>query len=101
MERAARGIALADGGSGREAFLRTHWPRVAAVMLDCSPAAAPLSDWAKAWSGADAQAAQAVGPECCPQLQHAGGQARWATWRGLDRRERSAAAREGYQGTGR
>jgi hypothetical protein len=99
MERAERWIALSDGGSGLEAFLHTHFPRVDTVILDFYHAAEYLNDLAKVWAGADAPAAAALGQQWCHQLKHQGGQALLTTLRGLDLRGRSAAAREGYQAT--
>lgn len=99
MERAERWIALSDGGSGLEEFLRTNFPRVDAVILDFYHAAEYLSDLAKAWAGADEKAVEGLGQAWCHQLKHAGGQALLATLRGLDLHGRSAAARESYQAT--
>ena len=99
MERAERWLALSDGGSGLEECLRTHFPRVEAVILDFYHAAEYLSDLAKAWYGAEAPAAAAVGQPWCHQLKHQGGPAVLATLQGLDLRGRSAAARECYQAT--
>jgi hypothetical protein len=99
MERAERWIALSDGGSGLEECLRTHFPRVDAVILDFYHAAEYLSDLAKAWYGAEAPAATAVGQQWCHQLKHQGGPAVLATLQGLELRGRSAAARECYQAT--
>jgi hypothetical protein len=99
MERAERWIALSDGGSGLEGFLRTQFPRVEVVILDFYHAAEYLNDLAQAWHGADAHAATALGQQWCHQLKHQGGQAILTTLRGLDLRGRSAAARECYQAT--
>ncbi len=99
IEQAERWIALSDGGSGLEAFLRTHFPRVDAIILDFYHAAEYLNDLAKVWQGADAPAAEALGQQWCHQLKHQGGQAVLATLQGLDLRGRSVAAREGYQAT--
>jgi hypothetical protein len=99
MERAERWIALAAGGSGLEEWLRTHFARVDAVILDFYHAAEYLSDLAKAWHGAEAPAAAAVGQHWCHQLKHQGGPAVLATLQGLDLQGRSAAARECYQAT--
>jgi hypothetical protein len=95
-ERAARWIALSDGGKGREECVRTHFPRVEVVILDFYHAAEYLSDLAKAWSGADTPAGETLGPQWCHQLKHKGGPAVLATRQGLDLRGRSAAARECY-----
>ena len=99
IERAERWIALSDGGSGLEEFLHLNFPRVDAVILDFYHAAEHLSDLAKAWHGADAHAAEAVGQGWCHQLKHEGGQAVLATLRGLDLQGRSTAAHECYQET--
>ena len=99
MERAERWSAVADGGSGLEEFVRTHFPRVEAVILDFYHAAEYLSDLAKAWAGADEPSVEALGQEWCHQLKHAGGQTLLATLQGLDLQGRSAAARESYHAT--
>jgi hypothetical protein len=99
IEQAERWIALSDGGSGLEGFLRTHFPRVDAIILDFYHAAEYLNDLAKVWQGTDAPAAEALGQQWCHQLKHQGGQALLATLQGLELRGRSAAAREGYQAT--
>lgn len=99
MERAERWVALSDGGSGLEEFLRLNFPRVEAVILDFYHAAEHLSDLAKAWDGADAPAAEMVGQAWGHQLKHEGGQAVLTMLRGLDLQGRSAAARECYQET--
>jgi hypothetical protein len=87
------------GGSGLEACLRRHFPRVEAVILDFYHAAEYLSDLAQAWHGAETPAAATVGQQWCHQLKHQGGQAMLATLQGLDLRGRSAAARECYRAT--
>jgi hypothetical protein len=99
MERAERWIALSDGGRGLEGVLRAYFPRVEAVILDFYHAAEYLSDLAKAWHGADASAAEALGQQWCHQLKHAGGRTLLATLQELDLRGRSAAARESYHTT--
>jgi len=99
IERAERWIALSDGGSGLEEFLRLNFPRVEAVILDFYHAAEHLSDLAKAWHGADTPAAEALGQAWCHQLKHAGGQAVLTMLRELDRQDCSTAARECYRET--
>ncbi len=99
MERAERWIALSDGGSGLEGFLRTNFPRVDAVILDFYHAAEHLSDLAKVWHGAEEQAAEALGQQWCHQLKHAGGQAVLGMLRGLELHGRSATARACHQAT--
>ena len=99
MARAERWIALSDGGSGLEGFLRTTFPRVDAVILDFYHAAEHLSDLAKVWQGTAEQAAEALGQQWCHQLKHAGGQAVLAMLRRLDLHGQSATARECHQAT--
>jgi hypothetical protein len=50
-ERAERWIALADGGSGLQDCLHTHFPRVEGVILEFYHAAEYLNAFAKAWHG--------------------------------------------------
>lgn len=99
IERAERWIALSDGGSGLEEVVRTHFPRVDAVILDFYHAAEYLSDLAQAWAGAEEHAAEGLGQQWCHQLKHQGGRAVLATLQGLELRGRSDAARECYQAT--
>jgi hypothetical protein len=97
MEQAERWIALSDGGKGLEECVRTHFPRVEVVILDFYHAAEYLSDLAKAWYGADADAGEALGQRWCHQLKHQGGAPVLAMLEELDLRGRSATARECYQ----
>ena len=99
MERAERWIALSDGGSGLEGFLRTQFSRVEAVILDFYHAAEHLSELAKRWVGADTPAVEALGQQWCHQLKHEGGAAMLVTLQELDLRGRSAAACASYQAT--
>jgi len=48
LDRADRIVAISDGGSGLEDWLRVHFPLAEAVILDFWHAAQHLSDWAKA-----------------------------------------------------
>ena len=48
VDAAERWVAISDGGSGIEDWLRTNFPRVEAVILDFYHAAEHLCDWAKA-----------------------------------------------------
>jgi hypothetical protein len=93
MEQAQRWIALSDGGSGLEDFLRDHFGRVEAVILDFYHAAEHLGDLAKAWHPGDAAAAAARAGTWCHQLKQEGGQAVLAVLRGLDLRGKPKAAR--------
>jgi len=97
IEQAERWIALSDGGTGLEECVRTYFPRVEVVILDFYPAAEYLSDLAKAWHGADADAGAALGQRWCHQLKPHGGATVLARLEELDLRGRSATARECYQ----
>ena len=93
MERARRWIALSDGGSGLEDFLRVNFGRVEAVIRDFYHAAEHLGDLAKAWHPGDAAAAEALAGAWCHRLKEEGGAAALAALRGLDLRGKSKAAR--------
>jgi hypothetical protein len=99
MAHAERWVALSDGGSGLEEWLQTHFPRVEAVILDFYHAAEYVSDFAKAWQGADEHGAAALSQQWCHQLKHEGGQAVLDMLLQLDLRGRSASARDCYQTT--
>lgn len=99
LDRAERVSALCAGGSGLAGMVRTQFPQVEVGILDFSPAAEYLSELATSWVGPEPPAAQALGPQGCPQLTHEGGAALLATLRALELRGRSAAARENYQAT--
>jgi hypothetical protein len=93
MDGAQQWIALTDGGAGLEEFMRRNFPR-AECILDFFHAAEHLNDLAKAWQPQDEAAARALGQQWCQQLQQEGGPALLAVLEALDRRGRSAAARE-------
>ena len=99
MDRAERWIALSDGGSGLEDFLRSNFPRVAVVILDFYHVAERLHGLARALYAADAEQATAVAGQWCHALKHEGGQVVQATLAGLDLRGRSAAARAAHRET--
>ncbi len=99
MDRAQRWVALSDGGSGLEDFLRSHFPRVEAIILDFYHVAEYLADLAKAWHPADEAAAEALAGGWCHQLKEEGGPAVLAALRGLDLRGKSKAARQAHQET--
>jgi hypothetical protein len=71
MDRADRWIAISDGGSGIEDWLRVHFPRVEAVILDFYHAAEHLHDWAKVVYP-DESETQDVAGEWCHRLKHEG-----------------------------
>jgi hypothetical protein len=93
MEAAQRWIALSDGGSGLEDFLRDNFGRVEAVILDFYHAAEHLGDLAKAWQPGDEAAAKELSGAWCHQLKEEGGQVLLAVLRGLELRGKSRAAR--------
>jgi hypothetical protein len=97
MDRAERWVAVSDGGSGLEDFLRTTFPRVEAVILDFYHAAEHLGKLAKAWHSGDEAAAEALRATWCHQLKHEGGEALLASLRGLELRGRSRSVRQTYQ----
>jgi hypothetical protein len=93
LEQAQRWIALSDGGSGLEDFLRANFGRVEAVILDFYHAAEHLGDLAKAWHPNDEAAAGALAGAWCHRLKAEGGAAVLAVLRELDARGKSKAAR--------
>jgi hypothetical protein len=96
MDRAERWVAISDGGSGVEDFLRDNFPRVEAVILDFYHAAEHLCDWAKVLH-ADDEAAARVGGEWCHRLKHEGGRVVLAALRQLDIGDRSAVVVEAHR----
>jgi hypothetical protein len=75
MGRAERWIALSDGGSGLEEWLRSQFPRVDAVILDFYHASEYLGALAKAWEGVGTEPAQARHAAWAHRLKHEGGAA--------------------------
>jgi hypothetical protein len=94
MDRAERWIALSDGGSGLEDWLRTTFPRVEAVILDFYHVAEYLGDLAKAYHAPDEVAAEQQRQAWCHQLKHEGGAAVLAELQQLDLRGRGSTARQ-------
>jgi hypothetical protein len=92
MDQADRWIALTDGGTGLEEFLRVNFPR-AECILDFYHAAEHVNDLAKAWY-ADEKQAQSEAQAWCHTLKHEGGQALLAQLQALELRGKSAVARE-------
>ena len=90
MDRAQRWIALSDGGSGLEDFLRLNFPRVEAVILDFYHAAEYLGDLAQALHPGDGEAREAWRAAWCHRLKHEGGAAVLEELRGLAVRGRAA-----------
>jgi hypothetical protein len=96
MDRAERWVAISDGGSGLEDWLRLNFPRAEAVVLDFYHAAEHLCDWAKALH-ADETEATAVGAAWCHRLKHEGGAAVLADVRAVDVRDRSEVVRDAHR----
>ncbi len=84
MDRAQRWIAISDGGSGLETFLRTHFPRVDVVILDFYHPAEYLGAIGRAWHPADDAASKAWSAQWCHDLKHTGGEAVLAKLRALE-----------------
>jgi hypothetical protein len=99
MDRAERWVALSDGGSGLEAFLRENFPRLEAIILDFYHVAEYLGNLAKAWHPQDEAAAEALAEAWCHQLKAEGGPAVLAVVRGLDLRGKPKAARQAHRET--
>ena len=97
LEAAQRRVALSDGGSGLEDFLRDNFGRVEAVILDFWHAAEYLGGLARALHPGQEEAAQTwLGP-WCHRLKHEGGAAVLEALRGLDRKGWSRAARQAHR----
>jgi hypothetical protein len=93
MDRAQRWLALSDGGSGLEDFLRVNFPRVEAVIADFYHVAEYLGKLAKALHpGQEAEAAAWL-QGWCQRLKAEGGVAVLAALRALDLSGASPAAR--------
>jgi hypothetical protein len=97
MDRAYRWVAISDGGAGIEDFLRSHFPRVAVVILDFFHAAEHLGDWAKVWHPDDAAAAERLAAGWCHRLKHEGGAAVLAALADLPVSGQPATVREAHR----
>jgi hypothetical protein len=97
MDRAACWVAISDGGSGIEDWLREHFPRVEAVILDFYHAAERLCAWAALLHPDDEALAARVSQEWCHRLKHEGGSAVLSALRGVDVSKRGAAAQEAHR----
>jgi hypothetical protein len=84
MGQAQCWIAISDGGAGLEDLLRAHFGRLDAVILDFYHASEHLGDFAKAWCGGDAAAAEAAHAAWAHRLKHEGGPAILQWLEGLD-----------------
>ncbi len=94
MDQAERWVALSDGGSGLEDFLRENFPRVAAIILDFFHVAEYLGKLSKALLPGREDEARAWQQEWCRRLKAEGGAAVLQALRGLDLRGKPRAARE-------
>jgi hypothetical protein len=83
MDRAQRWIALSDGGAGLEDWLRIHFGRLDAVILDFYHASEHLAELARAWHGAGTEAARDQHRRWAHRLKHEGGAAVLEELRGL------------------
>jgi hypothetical protein len=75
MDRARRWVALSDGGSGLEDWLRSNFGRVDAVILDFYHAAEYLGDLGRALYPGDEAARGGWLADWCHRLKHEGGPA--------------------------
>lgn len=96
MDRAERIVAISDGGSGLEDWLRVNFPRADDVILDFFHAAEHLCDWAKALHP-DAAEAKSEGASWCHRLKHEGGAAVRADLLKIDVSARSESVREAHR----
>lgn len=90
MDRADRWIALTDGGSGLEGWVRANFGRIEAVILDFYHAAEYLGGLARALYPSDEAAREAWLNSWCHSLKHEGGAAVLEAVRGLEVRGRAA-----------
>jgi hypothetical protein len=96
MDRVEQWVALTDGGNGLDDFMEIYFPH-AVRILDFYHAAEHLSDFAKAYLGGDAEAAQKLTKEWSHQMKHEGGSVILATLVALDLKGRSPAALEAHR----
>jgi hypothetical protein len=75
MGTAERWLAIADGGSGIEAFLRVNFPQVEAIILDYFHVAEHLHDFTKVYLPTDPAAAKRLADDWCARLKAEGGAA--------------------------
>jgi hypothetical protein len=96
MDQAERWVALADGGSGLEEFLRGNFPRVAAVILDFYHVTEYLGKLAKALHPGADEAAEAWRRQWCQRLKAEGGGPVLEALQGLDLRGKAPSVRAVY-----
>jgi hypothetical protein len=96
MDAAERWLAISDGGSGLEEFLRTNFPRVEEVILDYFHVSERLHDFAKVYVPSDPDEAKRMTTDWCERLRTEGGPAVRQRLESLDRQGRSVAARAAH-----
>ena len=97
INQADRWVALSDGGSGLEDFLRENFPLVEAVILDFYHATEYLADLGKALHPGQDGEAEAWLKAWCTRLKAEGGVAVLAALRELELQGRPAAVRAVYR----
>lgn len=96
MDRAQRRVAISDGGSGIEDWLRDNFPDVEAVILDFYHASEYLNDWSKVFCGTEPEAHETAG-RWCHRLKHEGGAAVLAELKALDVSARGPSVKGAYE----
>jgi hypothetical protein len=96
MDQAERWVALSDGGSGLEDFLRANFGRVEAVILDFYHVTEYLGKLGKALHPGRDEEAEAWRQHWCGRLKAEGGGPVLEALRRLDLRGKPRAAREVY-----
>ena len=95
-DEAEQQLALTDGGSGLEDFIRGNFP-LAQCILDFYHASEHVASLARALHPQDDEAFQRQCTAWCHQLKHAGGASLLQTWEQLDLSGRSPAVHETYR----
>lgn len=95
-DEAEQQIALTDGGSGLESFMRRNFP-LAQCILDFYHASEHVANLARSLHPTNEEAFQQQAHAWNHQLKHDGGAALLATWEQLDTSGRSAEVREVYR----
>lgn len=90
MDRAQRWIAVTDGGSGLEEWVRVHFGRIEAVILDFYHASEYLGNLARALYPTDEAARESWLGSWCHRLKHEGGLAVLDVLQSLEVRSRAA-----------
>lgn len=96
MGTAQRWLAISDGGSGLEDFLRVNFPQVDAIILDFFHVAERLHDFTKAYRPADPAAAKRLADDWSARLKAEGGAAVRTHIESVEATLPSATARAAY-----